>query len=129
MALILAIDTNRYRDLRDRLPEVVQALETATTIYVPFVVLAELKVGFGQGKRRVENERLLDAFLRQPGVEIAFPDSTTVDVYSALFLDLKTRGRPVPLNDLWIAALCVQHGWMLYTRDKHFDHLPQVARV
>jgi tRNA(fMet)-specific endonuclease VapC len=127
--MIVAIDTNRYRDLRDDLPEVAQLIERATNVYVPFVVIAELKIGFGLGKRRRENERQLAEFLRQPGIEVAFPDATTVEVYSTLFLDLKTRGRPLPLNDVWIAALCVQHGWTLYSRDKHFDHLPQVVRV
>ena len=127
--MILVIDTNRYRDLRDHVLEVVQIVQTATEVHIPFVVLAELKVGFGQGKRKIETERLLNQFLSQSGVHVAFPDATTVDVYSNLFVDLKARGRPLPLNDLWIAALSVQHGWTLYSRDKHFDHLPQVARI
>lgn len=127
--MILAIDTNRYRDLRDNLPEVVEVVQTATEVHVPFVVLAELKVGFGQGKRKIDNERLLNQFLGQSGVHVAFPDATTVDVYSNLFVELKARGRPLPLNDLWIAALCAQHGWTLYSRDKHFDHLSQIARI
>ena len=125
----LAIDTNRYRDLRDGLPEVVETLETADSVVIPFVVVAELKIGFGQGNRRVMNERLLTGFLAEPGVRIAFPDSQTLDVFASLFLDLKTRGRPIPLNDLWIASLCVQHGLALYSRDRHFESLPQLRRI
>ncbi|MGH7177080.1 MAG: type II toxin-antitoxin system VapC family toxin [Tepidisphaeraceae bacterium] len=125
----LAIDTNRYRDLRDGLPEALTIIESASAVFVPFVVIAELKIGFGQGARRANNERLLENFLRKPAVQIALPDELTLETYASLFLDLKARGRPIPINDLWIAALCVQHGLTLYTRDKHFDHLPQVAQA
>lgn len=125
----LAIDTNRYRDLRAGATEVIDVLESAESIAIPFVVLAELKIGFGQGNRRAANERLLRAFLAEPGVDVVYPNAATVDTFAALYNDLKARGRPIPLNDIWIAALCVQHGYALYTRDKHFEELPQLIRV
>jgi predicted nucleic acid-binding protein len=35
----------------------------------------------------------------------------------------------MPVNDLWIAALVIQHSLHLLTRDRHFDHLPQIPRL
>jgi predicted nucleic acid-binding protein len=46
-----------------------------------------------------------------------------------VFRQLKTQGTPIPAHDLWIAALVLQHDLLLHSRDKHFDHLPQVVRV
>jgi len=45
-----------------------------------------------------------------------------------LFVQLKRAGTPVPDNDLWIAALALQHDLLLITRDKHFKNIPQLPR-
>lgn len=42
---------------------------------------------------------------------------------------LRRQGTPIPINDVWVAALVLQHGLTLYARDRHFDHLPQIPRV
>ncbi len=125
----IAIDTNRYRDLREGHLPTISIMESAEQIHVPFVVVAELKIGFGQGKRRAENERILASFLSKPQVAIAFPDKETIEAYSEIFLDLKSRGTPIPPNDLWIAALCIRNNWSLYSRDRHFDLLTRVVKV
>jgi tRNA(fMet)-specific endonuclease VapC len=129
VAVRIAIDTNRYRDLRDNVRDAVETVESAAEVFVPFVVAAELKTGFGQGNRRAQNERIFRRFLAAPGVRLLFADDLTIGVYTDLFLGLKARGRPIPFNDLWIAALCVQHGLTLYTRDSHFDYLPRLRRL
>jgi len=49
--------------------------------------------------------------------------------YASLYRQLRRQGTPIPTNDLWIAALVVQHGLALYARDRHFDELPQLDRV
>jgi len=36
---------------------------------------------------------------------------------------------PIPTNDMWLAALVLQHNFALHARDRHFDHLPQLVRV
>jgi predicted nucleic acid-binding protein len=42
---------------------------------------------------------------------------------------MRRQGTPVPTNDLWIAALVLQHDLLLYARDRHFDVIPQLARI
>ena len=122
------LDTSRLTDAFRGEASIVKVLEQATEIWVPFIVLAEIKAGFLAGSRATENERLLHAFLRLPGVEVLFADRETTDVYPRLFLQLRRAGTPIPTNDLWIASLAVQHQLMLLSRDKRFDKLPQVSR-
>lgn len=125
----LALDTNRYRDVADGSDlALVDAVKSALEVHLPFVVVAELKAGFSIGKRAAENERLLLRFLAQPGVSVLYPDPASLDVYAMLFRQLRQQGTPIPSNDLWIASLVQRHSLTLATRDRHFDHLPQLAR-
>jgi tRNA(fMet)-specific endonuclease VapC len=129
VAVRLAIDTNRYRDLCDGKRDVVERLETAEAIFVPFVVIAELRAGFSVGTKGRANERLLHRFLAQPGVAILDTTDATTRCYAALYRQLRTQGTPIPTNDLWIAAIVVEHDLALYSRDAHFDVLPQLSLI
>lgn len=125
----LALDTNRYTDLANSVPEVVQALEEAERIYMPFTTIAELRGGFAMGTRGKGNELALQRFLMREDVVSVYPDEQTTHHYASLYQQLRRRGTPIPINDLWLAALVVQHGLVLYARDRHFDQLPQIPRV
>jgi len=125
----IALDTNRYRDLTSGVEEAVELLEHAEAIFMPFVVLAELRAGFAIGKKGRANERVLQRFLAKPGVDALFPDDGTTLSYATLYRQLRSQGTPLPTNDLWIAAIVVQHGLALYTRDRHFEKLPQIVLV
>jgi len=125
----VVIDTNRYRDFCASIPEAISVFRKADRIYLPFVVLAELRAGFAVGKRGRENERILNLFLNRRRVSLLFPDEATTFHYARLFCQLRQQGTPIPAHDLWIAALVVQHWLFLYSRDVHFDRLPQIPRL
>ena len=125
----VALDTNRYRDLCDGSPVTVAALEEAERVFVPFVVLAERRAGFAVGTRGRENERALRRFLSKSGVDVLFAGDATMRAYAELYRQLRSQGTPIPTNDLWIAALVVEHDLVLATRDPHFRHLPQITVV
>lgn len=125
----LALDTNRYTDLCRDIPEVLALVEHAEVVFLPFVVLAELRAGFALGTRSAENERILRHFLGKPGVAVLYADDQTTHHYAAIFRQLRRQGTPIPTDDLWIAALVLQHGLALCDRDQHFDYLPQLTRV
>ena len=125
----VALDTNRYVDLCKGVESTVEALETADIVLLPFVVLAELRAGFLLGRRQVENERALNAFLLKDGVEVLFADDQTTHHYASVYRQLRKQGTPIPTNDMWLAALVLQHNLALHARDKHFEHLPQLVRV
>jgi tRNA(fMet)-specific endonuclease VapC len=125
----LALDTNRYVDLCRGDDRVLRLAESAEGVVLPFPVVAELRAGFAAATRAADNERLLRGFLLKPGVEVAYADDQTTRHYAAVFAQLRRQGTPIPTNDLWIAALVLQHGLVLCTRDAHFAHLAQLPRV
>jgi tRNA(fMet)-specific endonuclease VapC len=125
----IALDAHRYTDFSCGDVETGRLLEDADRVYLPFVVVAELKAGFAVGQRRKENEALLQRFLEKPGVEILFADGWTLQSYALLYRQLRQQGTPIPTNDLWIAALVTQHNLALCTRDRHFERLPQLEIV
>ena len=125
----VALDTNRYVDFARGDEAVTELLESAEEIHIPLIVLAELRAGFVAGKKGAQNEGALRRFLMQPGVRILFPDEQTTHHYAMVFRQLLEQGTPIPVNDMWIAALVLQHGDVLCARDAHFDHLPQLPRV
>ena len=125
----VAIDTNRYVDLCKGVAETVELLETADLLIIPFVVLAELRAGFVLGRRQVDNERSLHRLLLKDGVDVLYADDQTTHHYATVFRQLRKQGTPIPTNDMWLAALVLQHNLALHARDRHFDHLPQIVRV
>jgi tRNA(fMet)-specific endonuclease VapC len=125
----IVVDTNRYRDFCDNVPEALKIFQRAERIVVPFVVLAELKAGFMSVSRSRENEKVLNSFLSRPRVITFFADEQTTFHYARLFFQLRSQGTMIPVHDIWIAALAVQHGLHLFSRDSHFEHLPQIPRL
>jgi tRNA(fMet)-specific endonuclease VapC len=129
VAVEVIIDTNRYRDFCDAEPHAVEVFRRAHAIHIPIIVVAELRAGFALGSQSAKNESVLARFLTRPRVRVLLADMTTTHDYARLFRQLRAAGTPIPTNDLWIAALAAQHDLPLFTRDGHFDYLPQLPRV
>ena len=129
MAMNIAVDANRYVDYCRGLPEVTTVIRTASRIVMPFITLGEIRGGFRHGSRSRENERRLVEWIQAERVEIAFADENTTHIYADLFAMLRRQGTPIPTNDLWIAALVIQNDLILFSRDKHFDAIPHLARL
>jgi tRNA(fMet)-specific endonuclease VapC len=129
VAVRVALDTNGYSALCRGDERVLDVLEHAEAILLPFVVLAELRAGFAVGSRGRDNERILRRFLTKPGVEILLADEVTCEHYAKVYRQLRTQGTPIPTNNLWIAALVLQHKLALLTLDRHFEQLPQIELV
>ena len=125
----LALDTNRYTDLCRGEASVVETLERAGEVWLPFIVVGELRAGFAVGSQEVRNEAVLRRFLLKPGVGILYADDQTTQAYANLYRQLRKQGTPIPTNVMWIAALVLQHSLALCARDAHFDALAQLVRV
>ena len=111
----VALDTNRYVDLCKGVPETVTLLEEAEAVLLPFVVLGELRAGFVHGRYgQAQNERTLRRFLLKDGVDVLFADDQTTHHYAAVFRQLRQQGTPIPTNDMWLAALTLQHNLVLH---------------
>lgn len=129
MAVEIVIDTNRYRDFVEGEVGTVSIFRSAPKIHVPLVVVAELRAGFAVGSRGAENQRAFEKFIHRPRLEVMTLTMDTTRHYAHLYRQLRSSGTPIPTNDLWIAALVVQHDIPLYSRDAHFDLIPQLPRI
>ena len=124
----VALDTNAYSDFMRGDPARVQIVRTARRLYLPLIVLGELRAGFAAGNRASTNAANLQRFLQSPRVSLLLPDEQTAHHYAELYLQLRQQGAAIPTNDLWIAALAVQHSAALCTSDAHFKHFPQLLQ-
>jgi len=129
MAVRLALDTNRYSDLCRGNVNVVESIAAAEEVWLPFIVAGELRAGFAVGSHGPHNEAVLRRFFLKPGVGVLYADEQTTHHYAQIYRQLRKQGTPIPTNDMWIAALVLQHSLTLYDRDTHFDTLPQLTRL
>jgi len=124
----IALDTNRLTDLFQGDAELADRLAECDEVWIPLIVLAEIKAGFYGGSQQHRNELLLQSLLAKPTVGILLPTRETAEHYARLFVQLKRAGTPIPDNDLWISALALEHDLLLITRDRHFEQVPQLLR-
>lgn len=117
------LDTSAYSHLRRGHPELVERLASATEISLPVVALGELIAGFHGGPRPRENEAVLERFLRDFEVDIVEVSRAIAVRYGELQAELRRRGRPLPTNDLWIAASAMVRSDELLTFDRDFRQI------
>jgi tRNA(fMet)-specific endonuclease VapC len=90
-------------------------------VVLPTVVVGELLFGAENSTRSLQN---LPRYLEFIGTCVVFPlGRETAAVYARTRLALKRKGRPIPMNDVWIAAQCLEQGWVLVTDDTDFDYV------
>jgi predicted nucleic acid-binding protein len=126
MEVRVALDTNRLTDLFRGDADLANRLGTCDEVWIPLFVLGEIKTGFYGGGKHHQNELLLRKLLEKATVQVLLPGRETAEQYARLFLQLKHAGTPIPNNDLWIAALALEHDLLLITRDPHFNRIPQL---
>ena len=125
----VALDTNRLTDLFQGDSALAGRLATCDEVWIPLIVLGEIMAGFYGGSQQQRNEILLRKLLAKSTVSVLLPGRGTAEQYARVFVQLKRAGTPVPDNDLWIAALALEHDLVLITRDRHFEKIPQLLRA
>jgi len=116
----ILVDTNFYVAFKRNNIEAVTLLQHVDDIGINSIILGELLAGFRCGSRERQNRHELDEFLDSPRVTVIGVDEETAEFYAQVFSELKLKGRPIPSNDLWLAASALQHGLALATYDEHF---------
>lgn len=119
----IAIDTNVYVAFKSHEQSVVEAFRDCDLIGVDITVIAELLSGISLGDKEKKNREELESFLNSPRVEALDHDIETADYYALVVRRLKKKGRPIPTNDIWIAANAMKHGLALYSFDSHFEEI------
>jgi predicted nucleic acid-binding protein len=125
----LALDTNAYVALMRGERGIADLLESADFIGIPTVVLGELSAGFLLGDRAERNLRELDAFMADAGVEVLEIGRREAERYGALVKALRDIGRPIPTNDIWIAATAICADARLLSADAHFSKVPGLVAM
>jgi tRNA(fMet)-specific endonuclease VapC len=121
------LDTNTISAALLYRREVLDLLIPAQSLYVPAVVLGELYHGAYKSARRDVNLAVCRSIARNNAILSC--DAHTADVYGRIVADLESRGQRIPANDIWIAALAIQHNLTLLTRDAHFDRASGLSAV
>ncbi len=122
----MLLDTNTYTELARGSASALSKVQRATHIFLTYVTLGELRAGFAVGSKTQQNEKVLQKFLASARVKVIFPDGETTQYYARIYAQLRKAGTPIPANDLWIAALSMQHGIPLYTFDAHFKNVESI---
>jgi len=120
------LDTNALSAVADDEPAVVRVYRQAASMELPVIVLGEYRFGIGQSRRRGEYEKWLRELIGATRVLVV--EEETSRHYAGIRAALKKAGRPIPSNDLWIAALCRQHRLPLLSQDQHFDAVEGLER-
>ena len=107
----------------------VEHVDRAEWVGVPSVVVGELWAGFLLGTGADENIRRLEDFLNHAVVEVLFADEDVAHIYGEIFVDLRGKGRPLPTNDIWIAATAARAGATVLTFDEHFREIARVGTL
>ena len=124
---LLVLDTNAVSDFAESEPAIIELLAGVQSLALPVVVVGEYRSGIALSRRRRDYNHWLDRLILQSSV-LNITDETTHH-YAAIRLDLRQIGNPIPVNDVWIAALCRQHNLPLLSRDRHFDTVPGIQRL
>jgi predicted nucleic acid-binding protein len=117
------IDTNAYAAFKRGDEGAVDIVRLADQLGICSIVLGELLSGFMAGSKEEKNRKELSDFLISPRVTMLMVTNETAEFYSRIFVQLKRQARPIPSNDLWIAAIAMEHGYSVFTYDKHFGQI------
>lgn len=123
------LDTDAYSAFMRGHEGVVAHVREAERVFLSAVVVGELLFGFRSGSRYERNRKTLDAFLTNPYVDLLPVTWTTAERFGRIAAALRAKGRPIPTNDIWIAAHAMEIGADLLSFDEHYGHVDGIAWV
>ena len=123
------LDTSAYSQFQRGDPHAVRVIDEAEWLGVPAIALGELRAGFRVGGQLDRNEARLREFLANPVVEILSVDREVSRHYADIVFDLRRAGRPIPTNDIWIAATAARAGVPVLTDDAHLTAVDRVGSI
>jgi tRNA(fMet)-specific endonuclease VapC len=123
----MMFDTNALSAFVDGDPVVGDILRQQARAAIPVIVLGEFRYGIIGSRHRSSYEQWLENHL--PHFDVLSVTADTTVAYAALRVELRKAGRPIPANDAWIAALAMEHGLPVLSRDTHFDVVPGLQRI
>ena len=123
----MILDTNALSAWAEGRPAVESPLRNADRLIVPIVVLGEFYYGIRLSRHRDRYEDWLRKNL--PLTNVAVLTHATALAYAEIRIDLRRSGKPIPVNDVWIAALARQLACPVLSNDAHFDAVAEIERI
>ena len=123
----ILLDSNAYSGMMRGDGQISAMVRDATEVLMSAVVIGELLYGFRNGSRFERNAADLRSFLDNPYVSLVSVGAVTADRYSRIAAALRAKGRPIPTNDVWIAAHAMETGADLVSADRHFEAVDGIA--
>lgn len=123
------LDTSAYSQFKRGDTQAIEAIDAATWVGVPTIVIGELWIGFLAGRKQKQNQDELRQFLAHRLVEQIAVDAEIARIYAEIVLTLRSAGTPLPTNDIWIAAAAARFGATVLTYDSHFSSIGRVASL
>jgi tRNA(fMet)-specific endonuclease VapC len=121
------LDTNALSAMADGDAQLQPVVQTAAELALPVITLGEYRFGIRQSRYQARYEKWLTRLVT--ACRVLAIDKQTAEHYAEVRDELKRKGKPIPGNDLWIAALVRQYGLPLLSRDAHFDAVPKLKRI
>jgi tRNA(fMet)-specific endonuclease VapC len=125
----LLLDSNAYSAMVRGRSEITDRVRQAEEVLLSLVVMGELLFGFHNGSRYQENRQILDEFLRNPNVRVVTLTPLTADRFGEIFMSLRRKGKPIPTNDIWIAAQAIETQSNLLSSDPHFGAIEGLSWI
>ena len=126
----LIADSNVLIALFDGDKAIARKLLSADRVYVPSVVCGEIDAGSsGETRREVATREAFEKLLSLPQVSVLPVTRRTASYYANVFNYCRSIGKPIPTNDIWIAALALESGLPILTNDRHLMSLPLLRTV
>ncbi len=122
----IILDTNAYSRYLKGDQDVLNVLGIADIVYMSIFVLGELFTGFKGGEKEKENIQNLNLFLTKPAVNILNGTRETSEIFGLIKHNLRLKGVPLPVNDIWIAAHTVESGSILVTYDERLKNIENI---
>ncbi len=118
------LDTNIVVGVFADDPAIRRRLEQREEVLLSVVVLGELYFGAQKSRGIDENVRRIHRLLAE---SVVLPcDAGTAYEYGIVRHELRLKGRPIPENDIWLAAHARQHDLTLVSRDRHFSEVDRL---
>jgi tRNA(fMet)-specific endonuclease VapC len=125
MAGKFLLDTNIIIAVFANDPSVSDRLKRDDEVFVPSIALGEMFYGTFRSSRSVHNLQRLQDFM--DALSILSCGAETARWYGKIKSTLRAKGRPLPENDIWIAAIAVQYDLAVATRDTFFREIAEIV--
>ena len=124
----ILLDTSAYIALQRSKSEAIEIIRNTRFIYINTIIIGEIKGGLRFGSKVDFNQIILQNFLESPRIKCLPIDEETAEYYSQIYAELRRKGKPIPTNDMWIAATALQHRLPLFTYDRDFIHIENLQQ-